>query len=241
MAGPSVPAPAAPPATGGNRALLAEVLGTVATPERGATILARALELARLEQVPEDMLSFASFAVGPLHQVVADVVGEDMAGSLVAELTAIVQRARATSGVVRRTRPASSHPPQPPPPRTADGRRIEVLLVGPRSGSFAVALEQMGFLIAKAPHGHAALDHCARRRPHALVVGSDSHGLSVQQLSALLELSLDGPPPAVVALAPTAHLSIEGAAQVLGEQTSSRELARALQCLLSGTDADGRS
>jgi DNA-binding response OmpR family regulator len=240
---PSIPAPPATalPATGGNSALLAEVLGTVATPERAATIVARALEVARLAQVPEDMLTFVSFAVGALHQVVADVVSEDMATSLVAELSAIVQRARATSGVVRRTRPASSRPPQAPPPRTADGQRIEVLLVGARSGSFAVALEQMGFLVAKAPHGHAALDLCARRRPHALVVGSDSRGLSVQQLSALLELSLDGSPPAVVALAPTAHLSIEGAAQVLDEQASSRELARALQSLLSGTDADGRS
>ena len=237
---PSQPAPhPAPQVLGGNHALVAEVLGTVATPERQATIVTRALELADRDAIPEDMLSFAAFAVGPLYQVVADMVGEDMASSLVGEITTIVQRSRASSGVLRRTRPGGSVPPPEERPRAQDGQPVQVLLVGARSGSFGLALERMGFVVAKAPNGHAALDSCASRCPHVLVVSSDSRGLSVQQLTSLLELSLEDRLPAVVALAATADLTIDGADQVVAEDASVRAIAAAIRDLLAPSDEAG--
>ncbi|MCZ7684571.1 MAG: hypothetical protein M5U28_39700 [Sandaracinaceae bacterium] len=84
--------------------LAREALDRLASPEVRDRILVSALTSADLSEVPADPTSFATFACGPLRDVVADVLGDDAASAVVSDLSPVfaADGPTASSGVRRR-------------------------------------------------------------------------------------------------------------------------------------------
>lgn len=109
-----------------------EALRTVAAPEQRRRILSGALQIAELEQVPEDPDRARSFVEGPLRIAIDESLGADVAEVLVQDLAPILQLAEsqvrpkdaAPSHRERRTDPApstsTSQLPSTQPPPTGD-------------------------------------------------------------------------------------------------------------------------
>jgi CheY-like chemotaxis protein len=142
--------------------LLSEVLGSIATPQVGETMVAAALREAGYDEVPVDGQHFAAFALGPLRFTVAASLGDDAA-----EL--VLEGLRPALGVyaaVTLDVPAESIPPWP-----ADSgvrRRARESLPSPHQGASTVILAT--------PVAHHALVDQLRDRVKT-VVTKDIFGL----------------------------------------------------------------
>jgi CheY-like chemotaxis protein len=89
-----------------------EVLGRLATPEVRERILNAALEQAAVSEIPEEPSAFASFACGPLRDVVEDVLGEDASGAVIMDLSPAFgsEGPKTSSGVRKRNRASLAAP-----------------------------------------------------------------------------------------------------------------------------------
>jgi hypothetical protein len=84
------------------RSLLAETLLKICAPRVAAHVVAEALHLAKLLEVPEDPTPFLRFVRVPLHQALCERFGADVADTAVDDLERVLANNR-SSGTYSRT------------------------------------------------------------------------------------------------------------------------------------------
>jgi hypothetical protein len=91
---------------------LRETLDSVVTPSVRDTILARALALAKREELPTEARELEEFLQGALHESLLKALGPELGLSVSSELERIAAIAMRPSGTTPQQRPAARQPPE---------------------------------------------------------------------------------------------------------------------------------
>jgi CheY-like chemotaxis protein len=217
-----------------------ETLDMVASPSVRNDMLSEALDRAQLYDLPVETDALSAWLIGPLLEVVAEVLGDDVAETLLAQLQPVLTNASLNSTSLNSDADEAwedDAEQTPPSRRGRKGLRTSVVVVDDDPSvlsSLERQLGQRGYDVRIEREAQMAITLCTDRLPSVVVAASQLPDASGRELDTLLKLTFGDEAPPLVLLSHRSPLGSQtepDVARVLHKPVDVNELCELIDTL----------